>query len=206
MQPLEKHGQLFIIIIDEAYTGTDKNFAGDEKDYEENSEAFRRQIEQEFGTPFIEANVGPGADVPAFLTILSTAQVPLWTLVLSAFFMGKKINENLDAWRDIGKKVRSFFSREVVLSRHGAAVLAVERVFDEMGGTPKSIELLSYQLGMWGDEEKLDEVEFGKTIDEAGDILYLGMACHLFEIVADGVHFRVGVQNTKVTLIRVREA
>jgi len=125
-QPDEVVSQIFILVVDETY-------GGDEENWEVNSERYRQDLEREFECEFAEANIGPGADIPAFLTIIATTTVPLWTVLLGTFFLGKPINENLSAWAEIGRKVKSFFGRPVVLARNGAAAIAVEAVCEEMG-------------------------------------------------------------------------
>ncbi|MCV9962602.1 hypothetical protein OIU34_11900 [Pararhizobium sp. BT-229] len=193
MQPNEEIGQIFIIVIDETY-------GGDEDTWEEDSERYRVSLEHEFDVHFEEANVGPGADIPAFLTAIATTSVPLWSVLIGAFFLGKPINENLDAWADIGRKIKGFFKRPVVLARHGASVLAVEAVFDEMGGIPKSIHLLSYRPEYMGDLDSLAAIECSDKISENVPTLNLGFILHIFEIEADGQQFRVGV-NGKITKV-----
>lgn len=197
MQPNEEEGQIFVIVIDETY-------GGDEETWEEDSENYRKEIEAEFSTDFAEANVGPGADIPAFLTILTTATVPLWSLLVTAFFLGKPINENLEAWGDIGRKLRGFFGRPVILARHGASVIAVEAVFEEMGGMPKTIQLLVYRPAHIGDTNELLDMEAHNEINETPDTLYLGYCLHVFEIEADGQRFRVSVDGKNTQVLRLK--
>ncbi len=191
MQPDEGEGEIFLLVIDETY-------GRDEETYEADSENYRQGLEREFNAQFAPANVGAGADIPAFLTIIATTSVPLWAVVLSAFFFGKPINENLDAWKEIGAKIRRFFDRPVVLSRHGAAVLAVEAVFDKMGGTPKTVRLLSYRPHYAAYDNDLELLPISLDIEPAPPVLNLGHILHVFEIEADGVAFRVAVDG-KVT-------
>jgi len=71
MQPTEETGQIFIIVIDETY-------GGDEETWKEDSERYRIGLEQELDVSFEKAKVGSGADIPAFLTVIATTNVPLW--------------------------------------------------------------------------------------------------------------------------------
>lgn len=199
MQRTEDIDQILIVVVDETYPPTDEDA------WEAESEAYRRDLEQEFGVRFQEANVGPGADIPAFLTLLATTSVPLWSVVAAAFFLGKPINENLTAWRDIGRKISEFFSRPVILGRHGASVLAVEAVFDEMGGTPKTIRLLSYRPSHIGEAQDLAQLPEGTEILENPPTLNLGLVRHVFEIEADGKKFRVGVDGKSVQVVPLNE-
>lgn len=197
MLPTEETDQILLVVLDETYPPTDEDA------WEPKSEAYRRGLEEQFGIRFQEANVGPGADIPAFLTILATTSVPLWSVVTAAFFLGKPVNENLTAWQEIGKRLRGFFSRPVILGRHGASVLAVEAVFDEMGGTPKSIRLLSYRPAHIGESQDLTLLSAGTEILENPPTLNLGHVRHVFEIEADGRKFRVGVDGKTAAVIPI---
>lgn len=195
MQPKEKEGEIFIIIFDETYDHYD--------DWEGESEKYRLGLEEEFGHSFEEVNVGPGADVPAFLATLLTIEVPLWTALLTLFFLGKPINENIEAWRNIGRKIRKFFKRPVVLSRHGAAVIAVEAVLDEIGGTPKSIQLLSYRIEDIRDKPSLVKLKQSNKIEPCPETEYLSCVLHVFEIEADGQNYRVGIDEKSKEIIHI---
>ncbi|WP_417253792.1 hypothetical protein [Celeribacter sp.] len=196
-QPDEKISQIFILIVDETY-------GGNEETWEEDSERYRQDLERDFKCKFAEANIGPGADIPAFLTVIATTTVPLWTVLLSAFFLGKPINDNLSAWGEISKKVRSFFGKPVVLARNGAAAIAVEAVCEEMGGLPKTVRLLSYRVGHIGDSENIGEIPRSDEIQENVPTLNLGYVRHIFEIEADGVQHRVIVDGKKAEVIKIQ--
>lgn len=194
MQPTEQEGEIFLLVADETYDSGET--------WAQDSERYRLDLEKEFGVKFEEANIGPGADMPAFLTVLATTTVPLWSLLLGAFFLGKPINENLDAWHAIGKRLRKFFKRPVYLSRSGAAVIAVEAVFEEIGGTPKTLRLCSYKINHL-DEREFEETAISNEISATPDTLYLGFIWHVFEIEADGIVFRVRVDGRTTTIIRL---
>lgn len=195
-QLTEASDQLFVIVIDETY-------GGDEDNWEFESERYRRELERVFGTPFQGANVGPGADIPAFLTDLINARVPLWSAALVVFFAGKAIKESFEAWTEMARAVRSFFERPVVLARHGAAVLAIEAAFDEMDGIPKTIRLVRYRAGHLAEDTPLIEANLGNGIEENPPTLNLGYTVHLFEIEVDGVLLRVSVDGKQAKVARV---
>lgn len=196
-QPDEKISQIFILIVDETY-------GGNEETWEEDSERYRQDLERNFKCKFAEANIGPGVDIPAFLTVIATTTVPLWTVLLSAFFLGKPINDNLSAWGEISRKVRSFFGKPVVLARNGAAAIAVEAVCEEMGGLPKTVRLLSYRVGHICDSENIGEIPRSDEIQENVPTLNLGYVRHIFEIEADGVQHRVIVDGKKAEVIKIQ--
>jgi hypothetical protein len=195
-QPTEASGQLFVIVIDETYDG-------DEQSWEADSEQYRRQLEQEFEAVFQKVNVGPGADIPAFLTELINARMPLWSATLVAFFAGKGIKENLEAWTEMAHALRRFFARPIILARHGAAVLALEAVFDEMGGMPRVIRLVRYRPGHLAEHGSPSQANLGDGIEESPLTLKLGYVVHLFEIEADGVLFRVSVDGKRTEVSRI---
>lgn len=197
MQPTEASEQIFVIVIDETYPPED------EENWEQEREHYRLNLEEQYRVSFDDADVGPGADIPAFLTVIATTDIPLWSALLAGFFFGKSINENLDAWGEIGRKIKGFFDRPVVLARHGAAVLAVGAVFEEMGGTPTSVKLLSYRVGHIGDSDDLTDVAASNEIRENTPTLNLGYVRHIFEIEADGLRFRVGIEGKDTKVIRL---
>jgi hypothetical protein len=199
MQPNEGDNEIFVLVVDETY-------GGDEETYITDSENYRKQLEQDFHVSFVPANIGAGADIPSFLTVIATAAIPVWVVVLSAFFLGKPVNENLSAWREIASKLHRFFSRPVVLSRNGAAVLAVEAVLDEMDGLPKSIHLLSYRAHYAGFGDKLVSLPTSDEIGASPPVLNLGHLQHVFEIDADGTRFRVGVSGKDLELARIERS
>lgn len=194
MQPTEGDGQLFVFVLDETYD------TEDEDSYEQRSEAFRIALETEFGLPALEGNIGPGADVPAFIIDLLNGTSPNWLFLLTLFFAGKPIQENLGAWADAVKAIRAFFGKRVVLARQGASVLAVEAVFNDLGGIPKSIKMLSYRT--WHDEDPRS-YDCVATIEPNAPTLNMSQVVHVFEIEADGLFFRVTVEGVRTRLIRL---
>ena len=162
------------------------------------SEAFRRGLEAEFGVVFEEGNIGPGADLPAFITLLQTPTVPLWQLLVAAFLLGKPIKDNLDAWRDMARSVRVYFSRSAFLNRQSAVPIAVEAVADRIGGSPKAIRLVGYQVRTPLDPTDAEDVIEG--VDEGPVTLFLGFTRHVFEVEADGERFRVEIEGTEISV------
>ncbi len=94
-----------LIFGDKYYDNTDN--------YEETSFALELKSELlkwDVDVKVIEGDIGHGADWPVVLaeifnsvdwtTILKTTSIP------AVFFLGKKINENLEAWLSIGKKLK----------------------------------------------------------------------------------------------------
>jgi hypothetical protein len=195
MQPTEQDDEIFVLVADETYDSGDT--------WAQDSERYRLDLEKEFGVTFTEANIGPGADMPAFLTVLATTTIPLWSVVLGAFFLGKPINENLGAWHAIGKRLHQFFKRPVYLSRNGAAVIAVETVFENIGGMPKTLQLCSYRISHL-DEREFKQAGPSQEIVATPETLYLGFIWHIFEIEADGILFRVRVDGRTTKIIRLR--
>ncbi|MBD8546855.1 hypothetical protein [Sphingomonas sp. CFBP 8760] len=194
-QPTEQNDQIQIAIIDETY-----GVIEEDADWKIAREELRRTLEAEHGLPFEDGDIGPGASLPAFITFLSgTAPVPLWTMSAALFFLGKPIMENLTAWRDVASKLRAFLKRPVALNRHGAAIIAVEAVFDQMGGLPREVRLLSYGTRHVDDDEEI--VDTG--IAGATPTLFLGFIRHVFRIEADGVTFAVEVDGRIATTKRI---
>lgn len=196
MQPNEVGEAIFVLVIDETY-------GINEERYETESEIYRLKLEAEFGAGFQQANVGPGFDIPAFLTVLDTVEIPLWSVIAGSFFLGKPINENLQAWKQIYDRLIRFFDKPVVLSRNGAAVIAVQSVFEEMGGLPKALRLRSYKVGFVNESDQLETLKSTEEISPSPPTLNLGQVGHLFEIEADGTVFRVSVRGKETEIIQI---
>ena len=196
IQPAEKDDQIQIAVIDETYGIID-----DDAQWQEAREEFRRKLEAEYAMPFEDADIGPGASLPAFVTFLSgTATVPVWTMLAAAFFLGKPLHENLKAWRDMAVKLREFLKRPAALNRHGAAIIAVDAVFKDMGGIPRELHLVSYGTRHIADPDS----SVSKTdIADAAPTLFLGFIQHVFRIEADGVTFEVVVEERSAKAIRL---
>jgi hypothetical protein len=119
---------------------------------------------------------------------------------MAVFFSGKPILDNTEAWRTIHRKIKPFFRRTVVLNRNGAAVLAMEAVFKDMGGIPKKVMLHGYKPDYRHDDADL---VVPTEIEDTMPTLNLSMVKHVFHIEADGTSFVVAVDGTKVTPRRV---
>lgn len=119
---------------------------------------------------------------------------------MAMFFSGKPIIDNIEAWRAILGKIRPFFSRTVVLNRNGAAVLAMDAVFEDMGGIPKTVVLRGYRPAYRYDETKLGAPQ---EIEEPAPTLDLSMVKHVFHIEADGISYVVAVDGAKAVAKRI---
>ncbi len=206
-QKEENDDEILIFIIDESY-GHESEYV-DISQYEDESgyvtaasNKYKEVIEAEFNVDFEEVNIGPGADIPAFVTVISDHIVPLIPWIMAVFFSGKPIVENVKVWRTVFGKLKSYFSRPVEFNRHGAAVIAVEAVFNEMGGLVKTLRLVSYRTGYRHEDEE-PSIQSDKQIEDAQPTLSLSMVKHIFEIEADGVSFHVAVDGNKAIIRRL---
>lgn len=80
----------------------------------------RSGLEDISDTRFV--NIGPGADLIVLLLILNIS--------LSVIKLGAEINDGIDGWIGIGKKLRNLFQREEIVSidLDGATSLAIELI------------------------------------------------------------------------------
>lgn len=84
----------------------------------------------------IDGDIGHGADWP--VVIIEIFNEIDWSSVLKAgavptmFFFGKKINENLDAWIEIGKKLKRLFKKKkpIRLDEKAALLLVLHDLKD----------------------------------------------------------------------------
>ncbi|WP_415404959.1 hypothetical protein [Tateyamaria sp. SN3-11] len=200
---VEKHGgqrnegptEVLVCIVGDSYG--QPNGLSEEQQYE----VFKSHVEREFSKTFEEVDVAPGYSVPAFATIVQVLS-DYWPLLVATFFLAKPVAENLEVWGTVAKGVRKFFTRsDVVLGRNAAAALALEAVFDDMDGIPKTLVCTRY---FWRDRRFEEEDLSGdKVIQEGPRTEYLSMAIHFFRIRADGVEFEVKVDGKSVQTKRI---
>jgi hypothetical protein len=200
MQPEEGEDTILVAIVDETYG------VSDDEAWESARDAFRLELEAEFGTSFEEGNIGPGADFPVFVTLIDMAVHQVWPLLLAALLLGKPIKENLSAWHDMARKLKSFFTRGVYFNRKGALLLAVDAVLDELGSLPRSVRLLAYRPSHVAESEDLATMILGSEVADPLPTLYLGFVAHVFELDVDGAVYRVQIDGKKATVLRVAPA
>jgi hypothetical protein len=201
----EEVDEVLIFVVDESYDRINEyvnwdDYADEWAATEAAREIFLEHIRAEFDAEFEEANIGSGADLPAFVTFIGSNIVPLTPWLMAIFFSGKPIIDNIEAWRTLLGKIRPFFSRTVVLNRNGAAVLAMNAVFEDMGGIPKQVVLHGYTPGFQYEDADL---LVPQEIEDPMPTLNLSMVKHFYHIEADGISYVVAVEGTKVTAKRV---
>jgi hypothetical protein len=197
--------EILIFVIDDSYDSVgeyvDRDHYPDEwSATEAASRIFRDRIRTEFDADFEDANIGPGADVPAFVMVIASNVVPLIPWLMAVFFSGKPIVDNIEAWRTILGKMRPFFTRTVALNRNGAAVLAMDAIIQDMGGIPKHIVLRGYKPEYRYHD---DDLVAPQKIEGSVPTLNLSMVRHIFHIEADGIPFVVAVDGREVTAKRI---
>lgn len=166
----------------------------DDIEYPERSTAFLRGLTAEFEQSFDEENIGPGADIPAFFTILPFDVWPFLGAAMYAFFKGKEIEPNIDAWKALAKRIMGFLHRKPIVDRQGASALAVAAVTEAHQQVPRTIRLISYRAVMDYDLEGHAALPQHTGIDGDTAPLSVGrVARHDFEIEVDGKRFKVQV-------------
>lgn len=196
MQAFEQEGSILVAIVDETYSRSE------DKDWDRDREAYRLGLEEEFALRFEDGNIGPGADLPAFLTLLqSGVEVPGWLIAASIFFAGKPVSDNLEVWTKLAKRIRRFFTRPAYFNRYGAAVVAIDALIQTLEQPPESLRLLSYRVLHIGEEADLSKMERSEEIADPLATLYLGFIRHVFEVEVDGSVFRICVEGRQATIL-----
>lgn len=99
-----------LIFADEYYDSPDFKEGAFSKDLKKELIEFDSQIDA------IDGDIGHGADWPVVLIELFNeidwSSVFKVGTISTVFFLGKKINENLDAWLAIGKKLKKLFEKK----------------------------------------------------------------------------------------------
>lgn len=137
-------------------------------------------------TPLVEANIGAGADWPAFMAEL----IPLAPYAggLALFFLGKPINENLDAWLSIGEKVVKALQLVGGHMTRGAALLAtLFKTKEQLAGEAQSVTVLQYETLDRRFIEDIETIEVKRIDVIASDVTehYRGDQVHYFRIKVD---------------------
>lgn len=146
--------------------------------------------------PLLQANIGAGADWPAFLAEIIPSIIPHAPLYapLALFFMGKKINENMDAWISIGEKLyRLLQLTGGWLNRGAALIVSLFKIKEEIGDI-HSIEIIQYEAidGRFVDNWENTNPERRLAISEDLANEYRGGQIH---------YFRMMINNTEVEAI-----
>lgn len=168
---------------------------------EAESAKYRAELVREYGLEFEPADIGTGAGEPAFFTTI-TDLLPFGAIA-ALFFSGKRIEENLDAWGKIYKRLERFFPKDSMFDRDGVAVLAVEAVSLAMGRRPNSIRLVGYQTDSLFNSPSLKiEADPSPVLGVASAPDFVERATiHILQIDADGQIFKVFVQGSKTVVL-----
>lgn len=138
----------------------------------------------------VETNVGHGADFPSVLVEFLVGLD--WSAILGPvtagilFFQGKRINENLDGWIDIAKKIKSLIKRltPTRLDEKAAVLLVLDRLAEageDLGDLEISTNVIVLLPGPTGEG----------TLDKRPDAVYsisveARLKAWLFVIKSDG--------------------
>ncbi|NVD45110.1 hypothetical protein [Qipengyuania atrilutea] len=197
MQRVESDTDIQVAVVDETYFS-------DEEDWEERREKFRLDLENEFGFQFEDADVGPSASLPAFVTFIAENWEWIGPSALAIFFGGKRVEDSWNWWVTKAKMLRRLGKKkQIKLNRNGAAIIAVEAVMHELSATPSGLKLLRYGIAHMSEADDLKSFDVENEKEGPTDTLYLGFINHVFEIEADGNVFRVRVDGAEVEVSRV---
>lgn len=155
-------------------------------------------------TPLLQANIGSGADWPAFLAEV----VPLapWAGGLALFFAGKKINENLDAWASIGLKIYGVLEATGGWLNRGAAFLVSLAKLKKEVGNIESVEILQYSVtdGRFENDWKTYKGDRKGEICDDLPNEFKGGKIHYYRIKANDFEFEITIYSSDIILSRVR--
>lgn len=168
----------------------DKTYGQDDYDtWQERSTEFRVELEKEFGLPIQDADIWPGASLPAFLMHVPIDAWPYLGMALYAFFKGKDVEDNLDAWPKLFDRLNPFRKHRAYFKRDGAAVLVIHEITKALGSEPRSIRLIGYVLhtDVTGGPPDLNAIS---EISDDPEEHYVGWVEHLFVVEADGRQFK----------------
>lgn len=132
-----------ILIIDNKY---DEIIHGDSNNFEEIIDGF----DLTGISSCKKANIGPGADIFVVSAIVGG--------VIALFNVGKGINEGIEGWVSLGKKIASLFEKKKILAidPKGASLLAIQFIADKE--EIKSIQMV--------DDTEINLIQLDKLFDD----------------------------------------
>lgn len=146
-------------------------------------------IQSETGLELDEVDIAPGYSLPAWLAEIDPNSVITGGLLIGAFFQGKNILKNLDAWAQLASRLKALIFRKVFLNRTAAASLALDELLAQLDFDPQSeVSLISYTA-----YDRRYQWNEGQISNEANvRVEYQAFVIHAFEFKVDeGVYLVV---------------
>ena len=105
-----------------------------------------------------DTDIGHGADCPVVLVQIfnNVDWSQLFTLAgtIGVFLMGKQINENIDAWIEIGKKFKKLITKNKPerVDEHAAVLLVIDELqrHTQLTGVAISVQIVEFKPVPWG--------------------------------------------------------
>ncbi|WP_299830008.1 hypothetical protein [uncultured Roseobacter sp.] len=165
-------------------------------DIEEASLRLRKAIEAEFAVEVAEVDIGPGFSVPAWLLEIDVKSLVAGGAVVTVFFQGKNILQNIEAWLMISAKLKSFLHRKAKLNRTAAAALAINEILRVRDKPTSNVTLVEYSTF----DSRYDSFVDARPASEGPRIEYQAFQIHVFEFDVDGESFTAVVDGRDVGL------
>lgn len=176
----------------------------------ESSIRFLAETQEHFKLTASRANIGAGADWPAFaleaLEYIQDREVVIASLAV--FFSGKKINENLDAWLSIGRKLSSSIQNTTsLLNRSASALVGIFKMSENYETNIEELQLYQYLPIDEFDADKVTHLRPVRDNQIRSEISeeYLGGTTHYFRIRINEDEFEVLARRITVLVRKVEE-
>ncbi len=189
----ETKGLVQVFVPDLTY-----HFTMEDEHSEAISNGYRKGLEAEFDAEFLEANIGPGFDIPAFSTVVDVSVY--FGAGFALFFKGAEIVQGWEAWASAYKRLHRFLHRRPTFDRGAAAIVALDRIIHATGKPPERLKLVGYsaELSFVAEGDTIAiPLEIGDTVPD----LNLGITSHIFSIEVDGVVKVARVTENKVEIL-----
>lgn len=161
------------------------------------SEALKRIIQEEVDSEIEGVDIWPGASLPAWLFQLDLTSLMISAGAVTLFFKGKAINESIDAWVELARKLKKVLTRECHLNRTAAAALAIDEVLKFSGPIPpRELVLKKYKVA----DNRFESFHDATETDENVRVEYQGTAIHVFEFLVDQREYLVVVDGRDVAV------
>lgn len=189
----ENRGLVQVFLPDLTY-----HFTREDEHSEAISNGYRKGLVAEFGAEFVESNIGPGFDIPAFSTLVDVSIYIGAGVAL--FFKGSEIVQGWEAWLSAYQRLHRFLHRRPTFDRGAAAIVALDRVVQMNGKPPQRLRLVGYSAELSFTAEG-DTVAIPLEIMDPVPDLNLGITSHVFSIDVDGVITVARVTENTVELL-----
>jgi hypothetical protein len=165
---------------------------------------FKKELESRLQLSVRDADIGSGASFPSFLIELQEHSIILSGIGL--FFLGEKINNNIEAWLSIGRKI-AIFVKETggYFNRSAAFLFGLVEMRKNIASEMEYIKLIGYKAVDGRFIIDLKNLEFSSdgVIDKDVSEQKIGGSVHCFKLEIDSQLYEMFVNKSEVRVKKI---